>query len=80
MKFYNYCVKLLLRYKWFYDWVQTHRIETVDRIFFAGLWCSLIGTGLLFGSGKGFWATLLLIGIVLIVIAKFLVNWAEGKR
>ncbi len=79
MKFYYYCTALLLRYKRTYDWVQQNRIEFVDRLFLFGMSMALIGTGLLFGSGEAGWAIASFTGVVIIVIAKMLVGWAERK-
>ena len=79
MKFYYYCASLLLRYKRTYDWIQAHKVETVDRMFIAGMVAALVGTALMFGSGEGAWALASFAGVVLIVIAKMLVGWAERK-
>lgn len=80
MKIYLLCVKALLRYKWYYTWVQTHRIETVDRLFFSGTTMAVVGLLLMFGSGCGQWVWLGVVGVVIVILAKFLVGWAEGKR
>lgn len=79
MKIYFYMIGCLLRYKRYYTWVQTHRIEFVDKMFFYGFMIAIIGLGLMFGSGMGEWAIVGAIGVAMVVVAKFLVSWAEKR-
>lgn len=81
MKFYYWCIAALEQYKRGWIWMHTHRSETVDNIFITGLLIALAGFGLLFASGEKFWILFSGCGILLVIIAKTLLDyWVSDKR